>query len=361
MLARSLSVGLIAISAGLTTVVRAADAQLPDTAAMGRIVDSVRTAMNLPGASVAVIAGDGRVWTGTSGIANGSNAPVTRAHLFELGSITKTYVAALMLDLAAQGKVSLDDSVSKWFPAFPNASGVTVKQLLQHTSGLHNYSENPAYIPALRADFTRKWTPQDNYKYMKEPYFAPGGGWHYSSANYLLLGEIAERVSEMSVAQALRARVLTPRNLERTYFAPDEEPEGQRAHAFLDINGDGKPEDFTSMVPNTSFITAAGAAGALVATAEDVARFGHGLLGALASHDRWHVPMTQWVDRGDGMQHGLGVIRYVVDGQELLGHKGNTVGYSAALWHSTARRLTVAVLTNANAVDVTPLARALLR
>lgn len=332
-----------------------------DTISLRRTLDSMRVAMDIPGASVALVLADGQTWTAASGVATGMGTAVSTDMLFEIGSITKTFVAALVLDLAATGALSLDGPLSRWVPDFSHAEGVTLRHLLQHTSGLHNYSENPEYIPALRSDFTRVWRPEDSYRFMKEPYFPPGEGWRYSSANYLLLGQVVERATGEPFARVLRRRLLEPQALPQTFFAATEDVRGDRAHAFLDINGDGKPEDFTSLVPNTSFITAAGSAGAIVSTASDLARFAHALYRGEVVRERWFAEMTRSVERGDGMRYGLGVIQYAPDGEELRGHKGNTVGYSAAVWHAVRPGVTVAVLTNKHAEDVTPLARAFLR
>ncbi len=325
-----------------------------------RALDSARVALDIPGASVAVILPDGTLWSGGSGVANGGGTPVSSDMLFEIGSITKTFTSALVLSLAAEGRLGLDDPLARWLPDFPNAEGVTIRHLLQHTSGLHDYTDNPEYIPALRADFARVWTPEDSYAYMQAPYFAPGDGWHYSNANYLLLGQIAEEAGGESYDVLLRSRLLEPQGLARTFYAPREEASGPRAHAFLDINGDGRAEDLTSLVATTSFITAAGAAGAIVSTAEDLARWLRKLHEGAVVGGEWFDAMTRWVERGDGMQYGLGVLRYTPGDVELLGHKGNTVGFSASAWHAPELDVTVAVLTNAHLVDVTPMALALI-
>ena len=332
-----------------------------DTASLRRTVDSIRVATDIPGASVALVLADGRTWAAASGVATGAGAPVSTDMVFEIGSVTKTFVAALVLDLAAAGVLSLDDPLSRWVPGFPHADGVTIRHLLQHTSGLHNYAETAGYIPALRSDFTRRWTPEDSYRFMKDPYFRPGEGWHYSNANYLLLGQVVEAATGKQFAAVLRSRLLEPQGLTGTFYGATEEVAADVAHAFLDINGDGKAEDLTSLVPNTSFITAAGAAGAIVATASDVARFAHALFTGQIVRGPWFDEMRRSVERGDGSRHGLGFIHYTRDDVELLGHKGNTAGYSAAMWHDVRLGATVVVLTNKHAADVTPLARALLR
>jgi D-alanyl-D-alanine carboxypeptidase len=323
-------------------------------------LDSLRDVFELPGVSAAVVLPGGETAVFVSGVA-APDTPLEPGMLFEVGSVTKTYTAALVLKLVESGALDLDAPVTRWKPDFPHAEGVTIRHLLRHTSGLHNHSENPAYIPALRSDFTRTWKPEDSFAFMEDPYFAPGEGWHYSNANYLLLGQIVEAVAGSSYSAALRERVLDPAGLLHTYVDVDESPSEPRAHAFLDIDGDGTAEDLSALVPNTSFMSAGWAAGAIVATAEDLALWAHRLYGGRFLADESLTAMTDWVERGDGMQYGLGTVRYTTpSGRELWGHKGNTVGYSAGVWHDPARDVTIAVLANGHAVDVTPIAVALL-
>jgi D-alanyl-D-alanine carboxypeptidase len=323
------------------------------------VLDSMRTERKITGAATTVILSDGSIWNGTSGEA-ARGVPVTAETLFEMGSITKTFTAALVLSFVADGVLALDDSLSRWMPDFPNATGVTIRQLLQHTSGLFNYSENPEYIPALRADFSRVWKPEDSFAYMQEPYFPPGEGWHYSNANYLLLGLVCEALAGEAFPALMRARVLTPQGLTHTYFLPDEATSGPMAHAFIDINNDGTPEDISMLVTMTPFITAAWSAGALVATAEDLALWMRAYCTGEVVGPELFTQVTRWVERGDGMEYGLGLIRKPHGDGYIYGHKGNSAGYSASAWHSPATGVTVALLTNGHAIDVTPIALELL-
>jgi D-alanyl-D-alanine carboxypeptidase len=341
-----------------------ADASAPadppaDAPAFQTVLDTLRTSRGITGASVTVIFSDGTVWNGAGGIAGAQDA-ATPETVYEIASVTKAYTSALVLGFVADGSLSLDDSLTKWMPDFPNAAGVTVRQLLQHTSGLYNYSEDPAYIPALRSDFSRVWTPEESLAYMQDPYFPPGTGWHYSNANYLLLGLILEDVSNQRFAALMRARVLDPNQLAHTAFRPDETAPGPMAHAYIDINDDGKPEDISMFVTMTPFITAAWSAGALVATSQDAARFMRAFAGGAMLTDSLNAEVTSWVDRGDGMEYGLGLIRKPHGEDFIYGHMGNSAGYSATVWHAPQATVTVAVLTNAHAIDVTSIALALL-
>jgi len=123
------------------------------------------------------------------------------------------------------------------------------------------------------------------------------------------------------------------------------------AHAYIDINNDGKPEDYSAMLPMTGFLTAFGGAGAIVATPGDVAIWLRALVrGEVVALDE----MEKWVDRTDGNQHGLGLLKTTIDGVELIGHRGNSGGFSCAAWHAPQRQLTVVVCCNRNGILVTP-------
>lgn len=357
-MARPMTTLLALVLAGAPAVARGADEGTSDVR-LQAVLDTMRAERKITGAAASVILRDGARWTGTSGEA-ARGVRVTAETLFEIGSITKTYTAALVLDFVAEGTIALDDSLTRWMPDFPHAGGVTVRQLLQHTSGLHNYSENPSYVPALRADFTKVWKPEDSFAYMQNPYFAPGEGWHYSNANYLLLGLVCEKTAGAPFHTLLSTRVLDRRALKHTHFRPNQSTMGPMAHAFIDIDNDSIPEDVSMFVTMTPFITAAWSAGALVATSEDLALWMRAYCTGEAVRGDLFAEVTRWVDRGDGMQYGLGLIRKPRGDTAIYGHKGNSAGYSASAWHAPHANITAVVVTNGHGVDVTPIAEALL-
>ena len=139
------------------------------------------------GVSAAVIYHDGKVWTGTSGISHGT-VPIEPDMLFAIGSITKNFVAALTLQLVEEGILSLDDPLSKWLPEYRHVdSSATLRQLLNHTSGIYMFWSNEKIWEDLTKDESKIWTPEEVLSYIKEPYFAPGEGYRYSNTNYLLM------------------------------------------------------------------------------------------------------------------------------------------------------------------------------
>jgi D-alanyl-D-alanine carboxypeptidase len=322
-------------------------------------LDSLRTSTNTAGATAAVIFPDGKVWTGASGEA-WTGQPATPGTLFELGSITKTYTAALVLRLAAAGTLALDDPLTRWLPDFPASSGVTLRHLLNHTSGIHNLTDDPRYIPALIQNPARHWTAREQFEFVGPAAFAPGTGWGYSNTGYLLLGLVAEKAGGASIATLMRRELLEPLNLKQTFFEVEDSVSGEKAHAFLDINGDGTPEDLSALIPRTAFITAAWTAGAMTASAEDAARFMRAVHEGPGLDAPGRTQMQTTVNRTDGNRHGLGLLVIGQDSALLSGHLGNSAGYSGAVFHSPTLGITIALLTNRDAVGMREPARALM-
>jgi CubicO group peptidase (beta-lactamase class C family) len=131
------------------------------------------------------------------------------------------------------------------------------------------------------------------------------------------------------------------------------------AHAYIDINDDGTPEDVTAMVQLTAFITAAWSAGAVAATASDLATWIRAYARGEVARGPLFEDMTRWVDRGDGSYYGMGLIKKQHGDRTILGHRGASAGFSASAWHAPDVNITVVVLTNGHLKDVDPIAFAL--
>lgn len=331
----------------------------PGHDALQAALDSGRVALDARGASAAVIFPDGTLWTGVSGEARDGVA-VEPATVFEVGSITKTFTAALTTGLASEGVLDLDDPVSRWVDDAPGPDGITLRQLLQHTSGLADAAEDPQYIPAMISAPARVWKPRDSFEYLGEAVGAPGESFHYSSSGYLLAGLAVEAAAGRSLDALFRERIFEPFGLERTVFGGSEEIPTPVAHPFIDIDGDGSAEDLAMLVPSTAFRTAAWAAGAILSNAADLARWMRALHTGEALPSEAYQAMTVLVDRPDGRRYGLGVLQDERLGFVRLGHEGNSAGYSAAAWHLPSEGFTVVVLTNVHLERVEPVVAALL-
>ena len=321
-------------------------------------LDSWRSQLDITGVQATVILADGRSITRTSGVAY-ENAEVKADTVFETGSITKSYTAALALRLVELGTLSLDDTVGELLPSLHVGSTITLQQLLNHTSGLYNVSSHPGYLPAQLAEPAKTWGAEDNLAFLQAPYFPPGASWRYSNTNFIVAGMMVEAVTGESAGVLLRREIFEPEGLSHTVFGAEQSLPSRRAHAFIDVNGDGVPEDVTAAMPATAFLTSAWTAGAVLTTSSELADWMRSLHSGEVLAPESYREMTTFVERPDGMQYGLGVLRMERDGELWLGHKGNSAGFSGAAWHLPATGITVAVLTNAHLIDVQPITDAL--
>jgi D-alanyl-D-alanine carboxypeptidase len=321
------------------------------------------------GAAAAVVVPGEGTWSGASGVADKeTEEAVTADTLFAFGSVTKTFVAALVLDLAEDGVLRLDDPLAKWMPSFPRARAITVRQLLNHTSGVYDVTENPAFFRAQIADPRQRWTADRTLRFVKEPRFAPGSDWAYSNTNYILLGKVIETATRSRVSRQLRRRILEPTGADAVFVQGEEPVRGRGARPYSDVDEDGRQDDIsdgTSVIPNTAMATAAWTAGGLAATPEAVARFADALFRGRLLEPRSLEQMldvdTRGVGRGAGLGYGLGIARFDVPGHGVVwGHGGGIPGFRAQFFHAADDGITIVVAWTAERQDPTLVSEPLL-
>ena len=255
-------------------------------------------------------------------------------------------MAALVLSLAEQGRLRLDDRLSRWLPTYPNARNVTLRQLLSHTSGLFNVDENESYVEAVDRALGRDWTPAQVLRYVRRPYFAPGEGWHYSDTNYVLLGLVIKRASGTTVAAEMHRRVLDPHGLEDVVLQPDEPAPPGSARGYgtqgPPIPRPGRYVSYPSIA--SSEWTAAG----MVATAPALARWGQALFTGRVVTRESLDQMLDFVpaDMIGYTGYGLGIGQRRIVERDVHGATGTHPGFASELWHDPTQRATVAVLWN---------------
>lgn len=220
------------------------------------------------GISVALAGHDGELTTAAAGSAGPEGGTVDPASEFRVGSLTKTFVAVMLLQLAADGTIGLDDPVVAHAPDLTIAEGVTIRQLLAHRSGLPEHIDLEL-APAVIADPGRSWTPTEVLDLVadKARDFPPGAEFAYSNTNYIVAGLLLEEITGMTVSENLRTRITDPLGLTSTYFAPDDQrsPIGGFSNSLP--GGDTSGDSYRAIE------TSAGAAGAVVSTASDLAVF----------------------------------------------------------------------------------------
>jgi CubicO group peptidase (beta-lactamase class C family) len=274
--------------------------------------------------------------------------------LFDVGSIQKNFEAALALKLVEDGKLDLEDPVSKYLPALANVAGeITLCQLLNHTSGIYNVFEHPDFPwVGAEVDYARQWGIEEVCNnFVLEPYGPAGDVQHYSSTNYLLITAIIEEVSGSSVPDEVERYFLKPMKLEHTYISMGKTPPAtyKVAHPWVDVDQDGVLDDLYG-VPQTW--KASLTHPVMYATAEDLVRWTQALYheGSVISPNSMEemltYPETELGDPGGGL-YGLGVVDYqAVLGMPAIGHGGSALGYSAAALYLPEDGISVAWLIN---------------
>ena len=310
---------------------------------------------NVRGASAAVIVPGHDTWLGASGISH-ENVPMEPEMIFGMGSMTKNFMATIVLQLAEEGVLTVDDPVRQWLPPHPKIDGnITIRQLLNHTSGLYDFTTNPDWGPAIAADFNRIWSPEETISaFVLKPDFAPGTGFEYSSTNYLVIGMIIEAATHTQVSLQLRNRILDPLNLTHTFFSVEEEIVGTLAHRWFDINQDGQMEDLSSYSRN-ALDSMLWTCGALYSTAEDVVRYSRALFRCELFTRNSLVQMLTFIPyppiptRGYGF--GILTIPDFIPGVLAYGHDGTVPGYKARWVYLPDHGVHIAVLLNEDDYD----------
>ncbi|MEO8438574.1 MAG: serine hydrolase domain-containing protein, partial [Chloroflexota bacterium] len=340
-------------------------------AALAARLERLRAKVGIPGISATILFADGSVWQGSAGLADVVAArPVTGETAFPVASVSKTFTAALILSLVADGRLALDTRVRTYLPTLKISDAITVRQLLDHTSGLRDFFFHPRIDHALLAEPSSVWDAARSLGYVGKPYAKPGTSWHYSNTNYLILGLLAEAVGDGSVAEQLRARFLTPLGLDHTFYQAAEAPKGPAVRSYRFTGTDPKLpaidlSDGSRIVPFTSVVTAAGAAGSIASTASDLARWARALYGGdaldAASRDAMLADIARTAAYKPGIAYGLGVQSVAIAGHRTLGHSGRYLGARAAIRWLPDEQMAIAVVTNQSRSDVNAIVADLLR
>lgn len=345
-----------------------AQTPIPAAALQARL-NAIRVQYHVPGVSATIIWPDGRSWTGVNGWADvKQHVPVAPTTAFSVGSVSKTFLAALVLQLADEGRLSLDDPVLRWLPTAAVPADATIRELLDHTSGLYDFFSNPAIDTALLANRRQAWTPARALGYMRAPYCAAGTCWHYSNSNYVLLGQVVQQVTGNPVATELRRRFFAPLRLVRTFVQGAEPARGTVATSY-EVLGSGSSirtvsqGDGTAISPFTSVVTAAGSAGAIAATSRDLAVWARRLYGGAVLRPAALAAMldvSHSVGAGSALPYGLGVEEVSLGGRLTEGHNGRLIGAGATTRYLPDSGFSIAVVTNQDRVSPDVFAAALL-
>jgi D-alanyl-D-alanine carboxypeptidase len=292
-------------------------------------VDRARAAFGLTSVAVGVSADAQLGWSGASGPPRGgSTTPLSGTTPFAIASVTKTFTAAIVLQLVDEGRVDLDAQVNDYLPELTIARGVTVRQLLSHTSGIADLLA--PMRDRLNAEPARIWHPAEVLALLGPSTFEPGTSWAYSNTNYLIAGMLVERVTGHPFADELERRITGPLKLLGT--GPPKA---------------GKLPELMGPSWTSAFFTSA----MLDSNAANLVRWGDALYGGSILRAESLAQMLDFNDHG----YGLGAEQYRFGGLPGYGHSGLLRGYTALLVHLPDAHLTVAVLATGHLFSVSAL------
>jgi D-alanyl-D-alanine carboxypeptidase len=320
-------------------------------------IDGLSDGETPPGMVVWIDAPEYR-FEGAGGVADlAVGSEMTPDGAFRIGSVTKMFTAAVIMRLAEDGVLGLDDPLARWLPdvaaQLPNGDGITVRQLLSHTSGVTNVVEHESYYAdiftamavdeatgAVSLDCVER-DPHDTlarYVYGEDAQFAPGTQWRYSNTNYTLLGMIIEAATDTPLAEAYRTTLYEPLGLTSTFLDCYEAPLVDVVHGYTG-SGDGL-SDVTELHESVGW-----AAGGLVSTASDLVAFARGLFGGALFDDP--ASLAAMTTRALGGAYGLGVMLQ----EGYMGHAGGIAGFRSILEYSPELDTVVVMLYNHDSAD----------
>ncbi len=323
-------------------------------AELREIVSSYREEFGIPGILAGVwIPGQGSlvIEDGVSDIE--TDAPIKKDDHVRIGSVTKSFTVTVILQLVEEGLISLDDPVGHYLPGVENAEA-TIAELADMRSGIFNYTEDADFVTEfVESDFLRVWTDQElvDYADANVPYFPPGGGWHYSNTNTVILGMIAEQVTGRTIGEEISDRIIAPLGLGGTSYPTTPDMPLPFAHGY----GFEPPEDISFSDPSSS-----AGSGAMISRLEDLKKWGQALgSGALLSEELQAVRINSLSpivydpcddddpDRPKRScpeydEYGLGIGEL----SGWIGHTGEYVGYTNLVMYEPESGSVVVIIAN---------------
>jgi D-alanyl-D-alanine carboxypeptidase len=349
---------LLAVCASASALQQSDTARLSD-ALRARFVDLHRAA-SFPGGTAGFVLADGSSFAIAVGVSDRTtHAPMRTTDRLLLGSVGKTYVSAVALQMISEGRFRLEDTLDRffarqpWFPRIANASKITVRHLMTHTSGLVRYEFNPKFTEDLSANPDKVWSGVDRLSYLfdAKPPFAPGEGWEYSDTNYIVLGMIIEQTAKNTYYGELRKRILVPFGLKDTVPADRRTVPGLVQGYAGDKNPFGGSDEMIKdgrFAVNPQFEWTGGG---LAVTSLDLAEWGKVLYEGKAFAASMMGPFLDGVPArlGPESKYGLGVIIRPSPLGITYGHSGFMPGYQTELVYFPELKTSIAVQVNSSA------------
>lgn len=293
---------------------------------------------NTKGISVSIYCPGQGYWNGVSGISH-TGVNLTADMRLGIASNSKLFTAVTMVRLAEDGILSLDDQLNEWLPDYPNINPtITIRQLLNHSSGISDPFFGTALLDTIEVDPDRVFTPEEILTWVGAPLFAQGTDYGYSNTNYILSGMIALNATGMHISQLIRNYILDPLEMNGTFYDIEEEETGVLAHRWHN----GVDLHDTSRV---SLNTAGGSSGSLFSTASDMTKWYHALMNNEVISENSFAELTTFINPGN---YGLGIQSSVFFGRTVWGHGGSTFGYKSRMIYDPCNKTIVCGLANSD-------------
>ncbi|MBJ8110204.1 beta-lactamase family protein [Bacillus cereus group sp. N6] len=298
----------------------------------------------------------GKTWSYAAGVANlSSKKPMKTDFRFRIGSVTKTFTATVVLQLAEENRLNLDDSIEKWLPGVIQGNGyddkqITIRQLLNHTSGIAEYTRSKSFN---LMDTKKSYRAEELVKMGSSmpPDFAPGKSWSYSNTGYVLLGILIETVTGNSYAEEIENRIIEPLELSNTFLPGNSSviPGTKHARGYIQLDGASEPKDVTYYNPSMG-----SSAGDMISTADDLNKFFSYLLGGKLLKEQQLKQMLTTVPTGEAAlgRYGLGIYETKLpNGVSIWGHGGSIPGFVTFAGGTLGGKHTLAVNLNSLNAD----------
>jgi D-alanyl-D-alanine carboxypeptidase len=331
--------GLLAPSSGIAAKAEAKRTEPAFGAKLKPLLEAELQRLGVPGAVVhATVPGQGS-WTAGLGISDvTTGAPMRADSYLRVGSITKTFTATVILQLVDRGKIRLDDPVSRYLSGVPNGANITIRQLLNMTSGLYDYTQGD-FLEQMRANPQRVWEPAELLAIGlgNPPYFPPGTDWTYSNTNYVLLGKIIERLTHQPVEQAIKEYIFKPLGMNHTLLPPRTSAAIPNPHprAYMWWSETEPLLDVTDWNPSWAWTT-----GNAISTAADLGIWAKALATGKLLSPETQRERLKWITVIDGVRYALGIAEF--DG--MVGHDGGMPGYESYMGFEPNQRITIIAL-----------------
>lgn len=292
------------------------------------------------GASMSVTCPGQGTWQGTVGLSH-AGVPINTNMEFALESNSKLFTSVILLKLQEDNLINLDNPISTYLPSYPNVNqNITIRQLLNHTSGVADPFASQPFLDSLNSAPGRLWTPIEVLSWVGLPNFAPGTGFNYSNMNYILAGMVAQSVTGFHISKLIRDSILTPLNMDSTFYDVQETILGVIAHQW-------KNSVDVTAISKVSFMSAAGPAGAMYSTSNEMAQWYSALMNGQIINAGSLAQMTNFTALS-GNYYGLGFKRQIINSTTLWGHDGRSDFSKSRIFYDPCMKILVCGLCNSN-------------